>query len=179
MAEQQAKVTSIDALEAFRNNLIVYLNKSKNALDEVSEDVRRTRNWIAHDQQKFWQMEIRKRRRKLDEAQAELFSAKMATFTDATTLQEAAVIRARRSMSDAEDKLRMLKKWVRNYDSHVEPLARKLEGLRQYLGNDMPKAVAYLTQARKTLESYAEVAAPKDITQVPKEPPANGEEESP
>ena len=142
MAEQQANVSSLDALEAFRSHLIVFLTKARNALDEVSEDVKRTRNWLAHDQTSHWKAEIKRRRRKLDEAQAELFSAKMATFTSATTLQEAAVVRRRRSMREAEEKLRVLKHWMRNYDSHVEPLARKLENLRQYIGNDMPKAVA-------------------------------------
>lgn len=171
MADQQANVTSLDALETFRSQLIVFLSKSKNSLDEVNEDVRRMRNWLQHDQRNRWQTEIKKRRRKLDEAQQALFSAKLATFTSATTIQEAAVVKARRSMRDAEEKLHDLKFWIRNFDSHVEPLARKLENLRQYLGNDMPKAVAYLTQTQKTLESYAEVAAPRDITQQPQDPP--------
>ena len=174
MADQQANVSSIESLDAFRSNLIVFLSKSRNALDEVNEDVRRTRDWLAHDQRTHWQAEIKRRRRKLDEAQAELFSAKMATFTSATTLQEAAVVRCRRSMAEAEEKLRTLKHWIRNYDSHVEPLARKLENLRQYLGNDMPKAVAFLTQVQKTLEAYAEASPLKDITQLPSEnPPAD------
>jgi len=176
MADQQAKVTSIEALEAFRSQLIVFLTKAKGALDEVSEDVRRTRNWLQVEQRNYWQAEIKRRRRKLDEAQQELFSAKLATFTSATTLQEAAVIKARRSMNEAEEKLRALKHWIRNFDSTVDPLARKLENLRQFLGQDMPKAVAYLTQTQKTLEAYAEVAAPRDITQQsPKEPPPTEE----
>jgi vacuolar-type H+-ATPase subunit I/STV1 len=170
MADQQAKVTSIEALESFRSQLIVFLTKAKAALDEISEDVRRTRNWLQVDQRNHWQGEIKRRRRKLDEAQQELFSAKLATFTSATTLQEAAVIKARRSMYEAEEKLRALKHWSRNFDSTVDPLARKLENLRQFLGHDMPRAVAYLTQTQKTLEAYAEVAAPRDVTQAPKDP---------
>ncbi|MFT5104596.1 MAG: hypothetical protein ACI8XO_003641 [Verrucomicrobiales bacterium] len=175
MADQQANVSSIDALETFRSQVIVFLSKSKNSLDEVNEDVRRMRNWLQVDQRTYWQTQIKKRRRKLDEAQQALFSAKLATFTSATTLQEAAVVKARRSMREAEEKLRTIKYWVRNFDSHVEPLARKLENLRHYLGNDMPNAIAYLSQTLKTLESYAEVAAPRDITQQPKEAPAESE----
>lgn len=171
MADQQANVSSIDALEAFRSNLIIFLTKARNALDEVNEDVKRTRHWLAHEQLGHWQAEIKRRNRKLDEAQAELFSAKLATFTSATTMQEAAVVRCRRAVHEAEEKLRALKHWIRNYDSRVDPLARKLESLRQYLGNDLPKAVAFLTQAQKTLESYAEVARLKDITQLPQGPP--------
>ena len=178
MADQQANVSSIEALEAFRSDLIIFLTKGKNALDEVGEDVRRLRNWLQVDQRSHWQKEIKRRRRKLDEAQQELFSAKLATFTNATTLQEAAVIKCRRSMYDAEEKLRTLKYWIRNFDSHVEPLARKLEGLRQFLANDMPRAVAYLTQTQKTLESYAEVAAPTDVTQTPAAPPPETESDS-
>jgi len=169
---QQAKVTSIDVLESFRSQLILFLNRARNALDEVSDDVRRSKNWLEIEQAGYWQSEIKRRRRRLDEAQQELFSAKLATFSDATTLQEAAVVNCRRSMYEAEDKLRALKGWIRNYDSHVEPLARKLENLRQFIGNEMPKGVSILTQLQKSLESYAETAALKDVTQEPHSPPA-------
>ena len=45
MAER-AQVTSSDALELFRSNLLLYLDKARPALDEVSAEVMRMRNWL-------------------------------------------------------------------------------------------------------------------------------------
>ena len=59
---EQVKVTSIDALEAFRANLIVFLTKAHQSIDEVSDAIRRTRNWVQHDQRVHWEGEIRRRR---------------------------------------------------------------------------------------------------------------------
>ena len=39
----------------------------------------------------------------------------------------------------------------------------------------MFKVVVYLTKTQKTLESYAEVAAPRDVTQQPVDPPPGSE----
>ena len=44
---ERAHVTSVDALELFRSQLIVYLSKARPALDEVSAEVVRTRVWLA------------------------------------------------------------------------------------------------------------------------------------
>ena len=54
MAEQ-AKVTSLDALESFRAKLIVFLSKSRRSIDEVSDEIRRTRNWLQGEQRVHWE----------------------------------------------------------------------------------------------------------------------------
>src|SRR2546430_12951766 len=51
---QPAKVTSIEALDDFKANLIVYLEKAGRLLDEISEDVVRTRIWLETDRQLHW-----------------------------------------------------------------------------------------------------------------------------
>jgi hypothetical protein len=69
------------------------------------------------------------------------------------------VRRARHALDEAEQKLRVLKKWARDYDSVVEPLARRLDTLRDLVMTKYPKAAAQLTQMINTLESYAELSA--------------------
>ena len=70
--------------------------------------------------------------------------------------------KGRRAVAEAEEKLRNVKKWNRNYDSIVEPMIKQLEGLRGYLDHDMVKGLAFLVQAQKTLEGYAEVMPPPE-----------------
>ena len=156
MAEQ-AKVTSIDVLESFRVALIVFLTESRRSLDEVNDAVKRTRMWLEQDQRAHWEGQLRRRQKKLQEAEAELFGAKLSPLRDETAKQQEDVRRARRAVAEAEEKLRNVKKWNRDYDSMVEPMTKRLEGLRFFLDHDMIKALAFLVQAQKTLEGYAEV----------------------
>lgn len=155
MAEQ-AKVGSLDALEFFRASLIVFLTKARQSLDEVRDEVRRLRQWLESDQQLYWEGQIRTGRRKLDQATQELFSARLSKFTDATPRQMA-VRKARAALEHAEDRLRRTKKWNQNFDAAADPLIKRLESLRAFLDDEMPKAVTFLVQAQHTLEAYAEV----------------------
>jgi hypothetical protein len=156
--EQQAKVTSVHALENFRASIILYLSKAKPALEEVMHEVVRTRLWIENEQRTFWQREIKTRRRKLEQAQAELFSANISKIQKATAAQQMAVHHAQRALQAAEEKMRMLKKWSRELENRADPLVKQIEQLHGFLTNDMVKAVSFLAEAVKILQSYAEVS---------------------
>ena len=159
MAEQ-AKVTSLDALERFRADLIVFMTTAHRCVDEAGDEVRRTRQWLQGEQRMHWEGEARRRKRVLDQAEADLYSARLSGLKDRTIVQEEAVRKAKRAMAEAEDKLRALKKWNRDFDHHADPLVKRLEGMRYFLDHDMPKALTFLVQAQKTLEAYAEAPAP-------------------
>ena len=159
MAEQ-AKVTSLDALERFRADLIVFMTTAHRCVDEAGDEVRRTRQWLQGEQRMHWEGEARRRKRVLDQAEADLYSARLSGLKDRTIVQEEAVRKAKRAMAEAEDKLRVLKKWNRDFDHHADPLVKRLEGMRYFLDHDMPKALTFLVQAQKTLEAYAEAPAP-------------------
>ncbi len=167
MAEQ-AKVTSIDVLESFRVALIVFLTESRRSLDEVADAVRRTRMWLEGEQRTHWEGQLRRRHKVLQEAQAELFGAKLSPLRDETSKQQEDVRRARRAVAEAEEKLRNVKNWTRDYDSMVEPMTKRLEGLKFFLDHDMIKALAFLVQAQKTLEGYAEVSLENSAPPEPK-----------
>src|SRR2546430_2764198 len=115
MAEQ-AKVTSVAAIESFRASLILFLSKARPTLEEVSGDVLRTKVWVQTDQRNYWDKQMRLRARNLERAQAELFSAKLSKLQNATAAQEMALHRAQRAIREAEDKQRMVKKWDRELE---------------------------------------------------------------
>jgi hypothetical protein len=159
---ERAHVTSVDALESFRSTLINYLSKARPALDEVNGDVMRTRSWLEDEQRTHWENEFRRRTRALQEAQANLFSAKLSSFRESSSVEQLMVHRAKRAHDEAEEKLRVIKKWNRDYDNRVAPLVKQMEKLHSVLGHDMTMAVAFLTHAIDTLRSYAEIAVPTD-----------------
>lgn len=176
MAEQ-AKVTSLDALELFRAKLIVFLAKSRRSIDEVSDEIRRTRNWLQGEQRVHWEAQVKKTRKRLELAEAELMTAKFSEFIDTPSVQQMQVRKARRLVEEAEGKLAKVKKWSRDYDSYADPLSKKLDSLRYHLDQEMPHAVAYLVQAQRTLEGYTETPWEQMTEATPSAPPAAETEE--
>lgn len=172
----QAKITSLDALQSFRASTIIFLTKARRALDQAGDEVRRTRIWLQNDQRTHWEGQIRRRRRVLEQAQAELMSARLSEFVDSPSVQQSAVRKAKAALEEAEGKLERVKGWNRNFDSVFEPHTRKLEMMREYLDHDMPKALALLDQTQKILEAYTEsggtLAAPPPPAPPESEPPA-------
>ncbi len=152
----QAKVTSLDALESFRGRLIVFLGKARRAIDEVGDEIRRTRNWLDGEQRTHWEAQVKKSRKRLELAEAELMTARLSEFIDTPSVQQMQVRKARRALEDAEGKLAMVKKWSRDFDGHADPLSKKLDSIRHHFDHVMPQGVTYLVQAQRTLEGYTE-----------------------
>src|SRR5437763_2534503 len=157
MAER-AHVTSVDAIESFRAHLIAYLGKARPLLEDASDEVSRTRQWLESDRRVFWENQVRRRTKILQEAQQAVFSARLSNLRETTTAEQVAVQRAKRALNEAEEKLRVVKKWSLEFDHRADPLVKQLESLRTMLGNTMPKAAAHLAQIVKTLDAYAGVA---------------------
>ena len=176
----QARVTSTDALESFRASLIVFLGKARRCVDDVSDDVRRTRQWLQHDQRLFWEGELRRRAKALEQTQQELMSVRLASHQESALMaRHAAVNQAKRALGEAEDKLRKVKMWSQNFDNRADPVAKRLESLRELLNQDMPKAISYLANAQRTLEAYADAPAPATGAEPATSPPAETEERQP
>jgi predicted ATPase len=159
----RAHVTSVDALEAFRSNLIVYLSKARPTLEEVSADVQRTRSWLEDEKRAYWENELRRRSRALQEAQQALFSSKLSSFRETSAAEQLAVQRTKRAHDEAEGKLRVLKQWNRVFDNRVEPLVKQMDKLQTVLAQDMVQAVAFLTQVITTLDAYAKTSPPSAV----------------
>lgn len=180
----QAQVRSVDALEAFRSCLLVYLEKVRPVVDEISSDLRRTLLWMETDRRVHWEREVRRRSQALEQAQQALLSARLATFREATMVEQQAVHQARRALDEAQDKLRRLRRWVLEFGPRTDALARQLNALESMLHQDLPKAVAQLTELIGHLEAYAALRRPDDVgvtlpthlpeTAQPVEPPPLG-----
>lgn len=157
---EKAQVRSIDVLDGFRSNLIVYLSQARPALDEVSADVVRMRIWLESDQRTYWENQVRLRTKKLEQAQQALFSSRLGVLRRETAAEQMAVHRAKRALEEAETKLRVIKRWTREFEARVQPLVKQMEKLHTVFSNDMVKAVASLTQTIDTLAAYAELHPP-------------------
>jgi hypothetical protein len=127
---QTAKVTSIEAIDAFKASLIVYLEKAGCVLDDVSDDVVRTRTWLQTDRQLHWKHQTRQRARELAQAEQELLTARLSGLEEAIKARQMAVNKARLALREAEERLARVKQWMRQVETQVESRANVVTQLR-------------------------------------------------
>jgi len=161
---QTAKVTSIEAIDAYKASLIVYLEKAGCVLDDVTDDVIRTRIWLQTDRQLHWKNQMRQRTRELAQAEQELLTARLSGMPEAIKARQMAVNKARLTLREAEERLARVKRWMRQFETQVESRAKVVMQLRHSLAHDMRKAVAFLEGAAATLAAYADMAPPAPVT---------------
>jgi hypothetical protein len=167
----QANVTSVDALESMRAALIVFSSKALSVVDQLSDEIRRTRMWVQQEQRRHWEAEVKKRDRALVEAKQELLGVKMIGMIHNFSAQQAAVRKCSAAFEEAKTKLLHVKKWTRDFDAAAEPLTRSLENFRGVLARDLPEAAGFLLHAQKTLTAYNET---RDLrTAPPVSPPVD------
>jgi hypothetical protein len=173
---QRANITSLDAIQEFRANLVIYLNKARPVLDEAASEVSRVRIWLETERRPYWLKQYLQRTQRLEEAEAALFSAKLSRFSEVSAAQQAAVQKARLAVGEAEEKIRSIKRWTRDYENRTGILLKQLEKLGNVFSLDLTNAVAYLNELIDTLQKYAAMQAPAGETAAA---PAAGSETSP
>ena len=149
----KAHLSSAEALEVFRTRLIRYLEKATLVVDEAGGEVRRVRVWL-RERKKFWERQLRLRSRALEEAQHEAFGARLSPFKQSSEARQMAVRRAKISLRQAEEKLRLTKLWNRRYEDEAEALGREVEKLRTVLIQDIKKGSAGLERILRSLDGY-------------------------
>lgn len=168
----QARISSIDALESFRAELLRYIDKARVALDDMSGEARRTQTWLDVDRTQHWAGQIKKLTKLLHQAEEELYSANLTNPKASNTLQKMAVAKVRQKLDEAEAKMRVVKHWRQIYDNRTSPLLRQLEPMFFRIGQQLPKAVHSLGESIKALQAYAEAGpqAQRQATPAPEVP---------
>jgi hypothetical protein len=167
-----ANVRSSDAIEAFRSRLIIYVSKVRPLLDQAQDEVIRTREWIRTDRRQYWESELKKRKRHLEQTEQALFAAEFSNLRETTSAELLAVERAKRALADAEEKIRILKRWSLEFEHRVLPLLKHLERLQTTLSNDLPKGIEYLRHIIQAVDAYAETLSPRSSQPAGAEPEA-------
>lgn len=154
---ERAHILSVEALEAFRANLIVYREAARPALDEVRGEIIRARLWLETDRKPHWEAQIRRRAQRLQDAEAALFKIRLSPMASGLEYAQAMVRRRREALAEAESKLKAVRKWIRDFDEAVGPAARQIEQLRERLAGDLTEAVGDLSRITQLLADYADV----------------------
>ena len=150
-----AHITNLESLERFRTSLVLFLERANLILDEVGEEVKRTRIWLQTEQRLTLALEMKRIHRELEMLEAELFSARLSDLAQKKTGVQMLVNQKRRETRELEETQRKVGGWLRGYDSIVETEAKKVEKLRHHLDTDMVRAVTYLKEAILQLNAYS------------------------
>lgn len=170
----QVKISSIDALETFRADLIQYISKARVALEDMESDVRRTETWLDTDRTQHWSGHLKLAMKQLHQAEQELYSANLTSPHASNAFQKMAVLKGRRKVEEAEGKLLVVKKWRQTFENRATPLLRQLAPLFELIGQKLPQGVHSLGESIKVLQDYAEKNAPTQATS-PTPPETGGE----
>ena len=153
MKPDSAQVSSTEAIERFRARLIVYRDKVKPLLADAADEVSRTREWLL-DRRRFWDFEVRRRKRTLEDARQALFSARFSTLRTVRTAEQQAVHQAEKALAEAETKLAMIKRWTIAFEQQVGVLLKQVEQLRTISSSTTTKAEEYLSRISAALDRY-------------------------
>ncbi len=110
--------------------------------------------------------------KKLHQAEQELYSANLTNPQAANAFQKMAVLKARRKVEEAEEKIRVVKKWRQTFENRATPLLRQLDPMFHLVGQQLPKGVYSLGESIKALQAYAE----KNVAPKPAPPVETGGE---
>lgn len=175
-----AKVRSIDALESFRSSLLLYLTRSRSVLDEVTQDIVRTRIWLETDRRVHWKREIRLCTAAAAQAEQELMTARLSGDSGAILDRKRAVAKARDALRRAEEGRDRVRRWLLRYATDVEARAALPRRLQHMLSNEGNRAAHFLETAAAILRDYAgQEAASGPAASQPAVPPSIGPDAGP
>jgi hypothetical protein len=159
-----AHVHSLSALGELRAALLTFEAEARDALCQVDIEIRRFLEWLGHDLVKSWQAEIRRREDLVAHAKADLERARLsAAFGDEPdcTDQKVALARAKRRLEEAEEFLRLTRRWIPAAEKEATDYRGPTQQLVNFLDADIPAAAARIERMLAALESYIAQAPPE------------------
>jgi len=159
-----AHVKSVAALEMFRAALCQFGDEVDQTLAALHAEIQDFVDWLEHDQLKFWRAEIRAREERVAEAKTDLHRCLAATIDPQRTPtchQEKKMLDlAKRRLQEAEDKLKLVRRWIPVVRQAVLEYRMKTEPLRNAAVTDVPAAAARLRGSIERLQEYLRIAPP-------------------
>lgn len=159
----RARLTSFQALVDMKAGMETFRDDVSDALVAVETECRRILDWLKHDQLQHWQRQIRVREEKVNEAKGDLHRKKItASFGEHSSLVDEKVIlkKAQMRLEEATEKCQLVRKWAMAAEQAINEYHAQAQSLTSAIDFDVPKAVRFLEQSLRSLESYVTLAAP-------------------
>ena len=164
MAKPSANIASPEVIQRFRAQFIVFDAESRRELGGIQNAVRSVQNWVQVEQASHWKSELRKRH---EVAEATKRAYTMVRNTggkmkkDDIEEERKAMVKAKRRLEEAEEKLETIKKWTLILEREAVWNVKPCVALASRLLSLTPKAIHRLDQMLDNLDIYLRPASPK------------------
>ncbi len=160
---EAAKVTSVEALQVFRDALANFTEEAKHALIATQMENRRALDWLNNRQRLYWNEELKRRREKHAMALTELHRVKLQAKPGSAVKdsdQKEAVRVSLVRVREAETKVETVKKWGPPLQHAIDEYVGSANGLDGMLNGDVLHALGLLERMIIALEEYLRLSAP-------------------
>lgn len=162
--DPSARVLSLDALRDLRSALNKFREEASNALTSVDVEMRRAFDWLSHDQLKHWQQELRKSEDLVGECKTALARCQLMKLPNGETPscddEKKQLARAKRRLEDAEEKIKLVKKWTQIIAQEIIEYRGPTQQLDMFLQSKLVVAGEDLESRIGSLEAYLQTASP-------------------
>jgi len=162
---QSARVSSIDALAAFRVALLKFADDAMDGLTGLRLESRRGAEWVEVDRVRYWPAQARKASDDVNSARINLERCELAVRAEDRRScydEKKALERAKQRVRLCDEKVRTTKKWARVVVQEARDFLGELSKLEHFLDSDLPRAVAILEKMIASLSRYAETTTSLD-----------------
>src|SRR5262249_47743755 len=143
MADESAHVSSIAAIQDFRNALVEYVAESKQGLVALDLEIRRGVDWVRVDRAQYWRGETRRAMEALARAKDDYHNARtfktMNDHVPSCIDEKKAIERAERRLRPSEQKAEAVRKWSRALQHELNEFSGRLAQTAAVLEGDMPR----------------------------------------
>jgi hypothetical protein len=169
MAEQ-ARVQSIEALSRFRAALVEFAEGARHALGGIDIELRRVREWLEHDQPRYWKAQIKLWDQRKVEARSALHRKNLQRkdgFVPDVSQEKEALRICKHRIEEAERKLASIRRWVPLFQHALSEYQGRTRGLSDAASIDVERMLAMLDRMIIALEAYVSTAPPRESSGMP------------
>lgn len=168
---EQARVNSIEALRDFRAGLAEFAEGAANALGAIDIELRRVRDWLEHEQPRYWKQQIKVWDQRMNEARSSLHRKNIQRtdgFVPDVTQEKEALRIAKQRIEEAERKIGTIRRWVPQFQHAIAEYQGGTRGLADAASGDIGKMMAMLENMITALDAYVSAAPPRSGPAAPR-----------
>ena len=157
-------VSSVDVLCSVREAFVLFADEARSSLGSMESEIRRTIDWLTHDQRLYWLSEVKRRTEKLSSAKAELSRKQLGIAPGQQahdSEQREAVREAKHRLEEAQEKVELVNRWLPIVERAVmeyEGQARPFTGMIEF---DVERSVEMLDRMINAIEEYLRLSPPE------------------
>lgn len=175
-----ARVTSVDAIVAFRAAVVSFLDRGPAALGSLRQETHRTMMWLEQEQPRYWQEQLRRGYDKVASARSNLDACRMKTVAghrSACIEEQVALRKAKERVDYCQQQADVTRRWAIRAREQADEFLGKIAPLDRSFQQEVPSMIAVLEQMILAIEAYQDVTreresdtpASADVSMTPQE----------